>query len=49
VIAEGVEDQLTFDTLADWGCDMAQGYSISRPMPASEFGPWAGAAAAAGH
>lgn len=44
VIAEGVEDQQTFDTLADWGCDMAQGYSISRPMPAAEFGAWAGAA-----
>jgi EAL domain-containing protein (putative c-di-GMP-specific phosphodiesterase class I) len=41
VIAEGVEDQQTFDTLADWGCDMAQGYSISRPMPAGDFGAWA--------
>jgi len=44
VIAEGVEDQQTFQTLADWGCDMAQGYSISRPMPAGEFGAWAAAA-----
>jgi diguanylate cyclase (GGDEF)-like protein len=43
VIAEGVEDQQTFDTLAEWGCDMAQGYSISRPMPAGDFGAWAGA------
>jgi len=41
VVAEGVEDQQTFDCLADWGCDMAQGYSIGRPMPAREFGAWA--------
>jgi diguanylate cyclase (GGDEF)-like protein len=41
VIAEGVEDQQTFDALADWGCDMAQGYAISRPMPAGDFGAWA--------
>jgi diguanylate cyclase (GGDEF)-like protein len=45
VVAEGVEDQQTFDCLADWGCDMAQGYSIGRPMPAHEFGAWVGAAA----
>jgi diguanylate cyclase (GGDEF)-like protein len=44
VVAEGVEDQQTFDALADWGCDMAQGYSIGRPMPAGEFGAWAGEA-----
>ena len=47
VVAEGVEDQETFDTLADWGCDMAQGYSISRPMPAGDFGAWADALPAA--
>ncbi len=47
VIAEGVEDQQTFDTLADWGCDIAQGYTISRPMPSGEFGPWARAQAVA--
>jgi len=41
VVAEGVEDQQTFDCLADWGCDMAQGYSIGRPMPSQEFGAWA--------
>jgi diguanylate cyclase (GGDEF)-like protein len=33
VIAEGIEDQATLDVLSRLGCDMAQGYFISRPMP----------------
>jgi diguanylate cyclase (GGDEF)-like protein len=41
VVAEGVEDPQTLACLADWGCDMAQGYSIGRPMPAQDFGAWA--------
>jgi len=32
VIAEGVEDQTQVETLADLGCDDAQGYFFSRPM-----------------
>jgi diguanylate cyclase (GGDEF)-like protein len=40
VIAEGVEDQRTFDELATLGCDMAQGYCISRPIPVDEFRAW---------
>jgi diguanylate cyclase len=40
VIAEGVEDQATFDRLATLGCDMAQGYCISRPIPADQFQAW---------
>jgi diguanylate cyclase (GGDEF)-like protein len=40
VIAEGVEDEGTFDRLATLGCDMAQGYCISRPMPADQFQTW---------
>jgi len=40
VVAEGVEDQSTFDRLADLGCDMAQGYCISRPIPADQFQAW---------
>ncbi|MCP4040522.1 MAG: EAL domain-containing protein, partial [Gammaproteobacteria bacterium] len=31
VVAEGVEDQLSWDLLADLGCDLAQGYFIARP------------------
>jgi EAL domain-containing protein (putative c-di-GMP-specific phosphodiesterase class I) len=41
VIAEGVEDESTFATLSEFGCDMAQGFCISRPMPASAFPTWA--------
>jgi diguanylate cyclase (GGDEF)-like protein len=40
VIAEGVEDEPTFDALSRLGCDIAQGYCISRPMPAGEFPAW---------
>ena len=40
VVAEGVEDRETFDRLADFGCDEAQGYYISRPMPLDEFSRW---------
>jgi EAL domain-containing protein (putative c-di-GMP-specific phosphodiesterase class I) len=45
VVAEGVEDEPTFDALSELGCDMAQGYCIARPMPASEFSAWARARA----
>ena len=40
VTAEGVEDQGTFERLAALGCDMAQGYCISRPIPADQFRAW---------
>jgi EAL domain-containing protein (putative c-di-GMP-specific phosphodiesterase class I) len=40
VIAEGVEDDATFDALEALGCDAAQGFCISRPMPAGEFEGW---------
>jgi diguanylate cyclase (GGDEF)-like protein len=40
VVAEGVEDQGTFDRLAALGCDMAQGYCISKPIPADQFREW---------
>src|SRR5690606_32693843 len=36
VIAEGVEDQRTYDLLSDMGCDIAQGYRISRPLPVDD-------------
>jgi len=36
VVAEGVEDEATLDLLSDLGCDLAQGYCISRPKPAEE-------------
>jgi diguanylate cyclase (GGDEF)-like protein len=40
VIAEGVEDQGTFDRLGELGCDMAQGYCIGKPIPAEQFQAW---------
>jgi diguanylate cyclase (GGDEF)-like protein len=37
VVAEGVEDHATFALLASMGCDLAQGFFISRPMPARDL------------
>jgi diguanylate cyclase len=31
IVAEGIEDAATLDLLADLGCDLGQGYFISRP------------------
>ncbi|WP_411822639.1 EAL domain-containing protein [Leptospira sp. 'Mane'] len=36
VIAEGVEDRTQFDLLADYKCDMIQGYLIAKPMALQE-------------
>jgi EAL domain-containing protein (putative c-di-GMP-specific phosphodiesterase class I) len=33
VVAEGIEDEATQTRLREWGCDIAQGYHIGRPMP----------------
>jgi diguanylate cyclase (GGDEF)-like protein len=38
VIAEGVEDAAALRHLAELGCDQAQGYLISRPLPAEQLG-----------
>jgi len=45
VVAEGIEDQQTLDWLAEQGCDLAQGYFISRPQPADELVAWLDASA----
>jgi diguanylate cyclase (GGDEF)-like protein len=37
VVAEGIEDVATLELLSDLGCDLAQGYFISRPMPAHKL------------
>ena len=40
VVAEGVEDERTLLRLAELGADSAQGYWMSRPVPAAEIAPW---------
>jgi EAL domain-containing protein (putative c-di-GMP-specific phosphodiesterase class I) len=40
VVAEGVEDQITLRALFDATCDVAQGYHIARPMPATQLQEW---------
>ncbi len=40
VVAEGVEDRVSWDLLARQGCDVAQGYFMSRPIPADAFSEW---------
>jgi EAL domain-containing protein (putative c-di-GMP-specific phosphodiesterase class I) len=41
VVAEGVETQEALTTLETLGCDAAQGYFLSRPLPALELERWA--------
>jgi diguanylate cyclase (GGDEF)-like protein/PAS domain S-box-containing protein len=40
VVAEGVEDAETLEQLSEMGCDRAQGYFLSRPVPADELLVW---------
>ena len=40
VVAEGVEDRVSWDLLARQRCDIAQGYYMSRPIPADAFNEW---------
>ena len=40
VVAEGVEDEVTLDALRELGCNLAQGYFVSRPLPSQEFEGW---------
>ncbi|HEX8627368.1 MAG TPA: EAL domain-containing protein [Catenuloplanes sp.] len=40
VVAEGVEDRSTLETLAEMGCAVAQGYYLCRPMPARALREW---------
>lgn len=40
VVAEGVEDQSALQLLNGWGCEWAQGYFISRPLPREDFVSW---------
>jgi diguanylate cyclase (GGDEF)-like protein len=40
VVAEGVETQETWSQLRRLGCDVAQGYFLTRPVPADELERW---------
>ncbi|MBF6507954.1 bifunctional diguanylate cyclase/phosphodiesterase [Nocardia farcinica] len=40
VVAEGVEDDAARDQLVQMGCDVAQGYLISRPLSEERFEAW---------
>jgi EAL domain-containing protein (putative c-di-GMP-specific phosphodiesterase class I) len=40
VVAEGVEDNQSWQRLAQLGCDAGQGYYLSRPAPATELESW---------
>jgi diguanylate cyclase len=40
VVAEGVETTSALERLRGFGCDVAQGYLISRPLPAAELTAW---------
>ncbi len=44
VVAEGVEDAAAAAELADMGCELAQGYHFSRPVPPAAFAAWLEAA-----
>lgn len=40
VVAEGIEDEYSLHWLARHGCELAQGYFISRPQPSEKITPW---------
>ena len=40
LVAEGVEDAETLDLLRGWGCGIAQGYHLSRPLDLADVLPW---------
>ncbi|MBG6057983.1 diguanylate cyclase (GGDEF)-like protein [Cryobacterium sp. MP_M5] len=40
MVAEGVENSVAYNELVRFGCDSAQGYLVSRPVPAGELDVW---------
>lgn len=40
LVAEGIEDEFALKWLASHGCELGQGYFISRPQPVDEITPW---------
>jgi len=40
VVAEGVETETHWQRLAAYGCDVAQGYHLARPLEVTDFETW---------
>jgi len=40
VVAEGVESEMVWQQLHDFGCDFVQGYYLSRPLSADQMTRW---------
>jgi EAL domain-containing protein (putative c-di-GMP-specific phosphodiesterase class I)/FixJ family two-component response regulator len=40
-VAEGIETLETWNVLRGYGCDLAQGYLVARPMPGAQIRDWA--------
>jgi diguanylate cyclase (GGDEF)-like protein len=40
IVAEGVESETSWDALAGWGCDEAQGYFVSQPLEGDRVLEW---------
>ena len=40
VVAEGIENGEVMDRLLEVGCDIGQGYAISRPLDSAKFARW---------
>lgn len=43
MIAEGIENGAVWELLRGFGCDLGQGYLVSKPMPANDFIAWSDA------
>jgi diguanylate cyclase len=39
-VAEGIEDAFTFERLRALGCELAQGFHMSKPLPANGLVTW---------
>ncbi len=48
VVAEGVEDEATLNHLTRAGCNLIQGYLVSRPLYSEDFVSWLEATRLAG-
>ncbi len=40
VTAEGVETKEVMEKLSEYGCDIAQGYYLNKPLPVKDFDEW---------